>query len=368
MKLTKLMLSACVAALALVSCNKQDTTPVSTNNYKSIEISLPNITYQTKAEGSATDLAGTKVQLNTVQFFFTDGTSIYAPKKADGTPAKTYLTAAELTTENLGFHFLPSVVTRVIAVGNHEAITASTVNEIASTLNIATEQDPTNLTLFSQADVVTVTSSDHNSGQDAHNTLVYSVALNLVPRVARIEVKGIECLFSATPLYSELSVNKLTLIDYMQYCNLRTADANTLRTVNGDQTSIFDHFANLGARTEKIWFYDNFVDSVTGVSSVVLTPTAPKKDINIAYNFFPEEGAYPHLLADVIADGSPAYLMTTQFNNAANQKIADTDFKAGNIYRMNFAFKDTDLEHQDRCVEISIDVLSWTLYVVTPIF
>ena len=41
MKITKLMLSAAVAALALVSCNKQDTTPT-TNRLKTVEIAIDN--------------------------------------------------------------------------------------------------------------------------------------------------------------------------------------------------------------------------------------------------------------------------------------------------------------------------------------
>ena len=43
MKLTKLMLSACVAALALVSCNKDETTPDVSNRLKTVEVSLENV-------------------------------------------------------------------------------------------------------------------------------------------------------------------------------------------------------------------------------------------------------------------------------------------------------------------------------------
>ena len=42
MKLTKLMLSACVAALALVACNKEETAPVD-GNLKTVQLSLENI-------------------------------------------------------------------------------------------------------------------------------------------------------------------------------------------------------------------------------------------------------------------------------------------------------------------------------------
>ena len=57
MKLTKLMLSASVAALALVSCNKQDTAPELANRLKTVEISLENFTI-TKADAGAKIAAG----------------------------------------------------------------------------------------------------------------------------------------------------------------------------------------------------------------------------------------------------------------------------------------------------------------------
>ena len=43
MKLTKLMLSASVAVLALVACNKQDATPEGPKRLKTVEVSLENV-------------------------------------------------------------------------------------------------------------------------------------------------------------------------------------------------------------------------------------------------------------------------------------------------------------------------------------
>ena len=50
MKLSKLMLSASVAAIALVSCNKQDTTPES-KRLRSVDISIENIVITKAAAG-----------------------------------------------------------------------------------------------------------------------------------------------------------------------------------------------------------------------------------------------------------------------------------------------------------------------------
>ena len=52
MKLTRLMLSASIAALALVSCNKNEVTPeVGGNSPKTVEISFENIVLTKGAAG-----------------------------------------------------------------------------------------------------------------------------------------------------------------------------------------------------------------------------------------------------------------------------------------------------------------------------
>ena len=70
MKLTKLMLSACVAALALVSCQKEGpSVPVETK-VKSVDVSIANMIL-TKSESSAI-AKGTKVNLKNFKIFLTD--------------------------------------------------------------------------------------------------------------------------------------------------------------------------------------------------------------------------------------------------------------------------------------------------------
>ena len=83
MKLSKLMLSAFVAAVALVSCNKEETTPIE-NRLKTVEISLENM-MMTKSE-SASIADQTKVQVNKFKIFLTDDSkqNVYVGKDADG--------------------------------------------------------------------------------------------------------------------------------------------------------------------------------------------------------------------------------------------------------------------------------------------
>ena len=74
MKTTKLMLSAFAAVLAMVSCNKQDTTPeMGSRTLKSVEVSLENV-IMTKSAYAAADAvkAGSAIEVNDFQIFLLD--------------------------------------------------------------------------------------------------------------------------------------------------------------------------------------------------------------------------------------------------------------------------------------------------------
>ena len=121
MKLTKLMLSASVAALALVSCNKQDTTPEAPKRLKTVEISLENAALTKGLAGNKIE-AGDAVVLNDFKIFLTDGSgNEYAAKVADGsTNAKTYWNSVDLSSGAIeaSFHYVDPNCTKVVAVGN----------------------------------------------------------------------------------------------------------------------------------------------------------------------------------------------------------------------------------------------------------
>ena len=68
MKLTNLMLSATFAAMALVSCNKQDTTPEMSRRLKTVELSLENVVLTKGSAGNKIE-AGDAVVLNDFKVF-----------------------------------------------------------------------------------------------------------------------------------------------------------------------------------------------------------------------------------------------------------------------------------------------------------
>ena len=123
MKLTKLMLSASIAALALVSCNKQDATPEVSNRLKTVEISLENFTI-TKADAGAKIAAGDAVIVNGFKIFLTDAAgNEYVARTSNGSAdAKSYWSSTDLATglpvENAEFHYVDPDCTKVVAVAN----------------------------------------------------------------------------------------------------------------------------------------------------------------------------------------------------------------------------------------------------------
>lgn len=57
----------------------------------------------------------------------------------------------------------------------------------------------------------------------------------------------------------------------------------------------------------------------------------------------------------------PLYLATSTFTPAVTADFAK-------IYVMNFAFSDEDLDNPQKCVEVTVDVMSWDVVPVTPEF
>lgn len=367
MKLSKLMLSAFTAAMVLISCNKSETTPMS-GNLKSVEISLENVEFITKGAGISEDLKNTELKLNTVQLFFTDGTNIYTPKTADGKEdAKTYLNAADITGGNLAFHYLPAAVNRVVAVGNQDMMAATSLSALNFELDIDTQQDPYDLTLFAEGAITQKKAEDHNSGTNAHETDVYTVHLSLAPRIARFEINGIQCNFSNPALYSSIEIHQIAFADYFQFNNSRTNTNTTVRAI--DMQSLSTIFSYLNSKTVQAWHNDLFNDSEV----LKLTPDSvesAKADVNLAYNFFPGVGAYPRFVLNLTTDGTlPAYIATSKFRMVDGTELQAKDFKSGYIYRIeSFAFSDTDLTHQERCVEITLSVVKWNVVTVIPEF
>ena len=375
MKSSKFMFAAFAAAMLLAGCSKEDASEEVAGNYKSVDVTISNVKMDTKLGGTDSPLDNQEIQLNSLQFFFSDGNTFYQAFDENRNPANTYLDATELAALggnlSLSFHFLPSSVKEVVVVGNLAEFTTNQKTGLDGTLEIAKNQDVTNFPLYAEGPLVQVGENTHQNNGDDHLSNVYKVDLNVVPRVARFEIKKIGCNFNGV-VDQKIIVNSMAFTDFYDKCDFRTGavDIASFRAVNLVQKDIFDYF-NFSMNSSK-WNNDYFDEADANHPVVELTPANNEVQVNIAYNFFPAS-APVHLLDITQQTGSggsatsdPAYIFTNTYK--MNSGIEVSPFEPGKIYRMNFVFGIDKLTQQEKCVDINVDIASWDVIEVTPGF
>lgn len=383
MKTLKFMCAALVAAMTLASCQKEEQAPAS-KTLKSVEVKLNNVAPATRAIGGLNEsLEGKNIQLNSLQFFFSDGTTLYEAKDAEGNKADVYFDAAELAALNgnisAKFHFLPAAVKKVLVVGNHTEMVVTTETSLDKELEIVDYQDVTKFPLYAEGTLGVAQSNTHNNGEYGHLSNVYTVNLDVYPHIARFEITGVGCTF---PLNSGkiVKVVSMAFADFHDKCDFRTGNSHTLRSVQLNQQDIFNYFQN---QMSTLKWNNDFFNGENGLPNagnshplVELTTANSFVKTDIAYNFFCKGAPSPLLLLNVIeyenqqafeeGNGTPGYLHTNIYRLNSSEPV--TTFEPGKIYRMEIRFKEDDLQHQERCLDINLKVAEWIVINVTPEF
>lgn len=380
MKITKLMLSAAVAALALVSCNKQDTTPT-TNRLKTVEIAIDNAVI-TKGLAGDKISQGQAVQVNDFQVFLTDasGKIEFEAMVADGSaPAQKYWDAEDLKDGALSaqFHYVDPNCTKVIAIANlGKDITFDEFLALEA-LNVDAQQDQKTLILYDEQTLQAAGTqhNDKNVNGTTYVADVYKADLVLTPRVSRFEVDGFTVKFdSENPKYQEIKISQLAFQNYYPLTSATTGEES------GD---LVNHIADLTNQGEvyswlddpakpEVWYRDYF--------DLTITPESPKADTPepLAYHMF-SCNETPVLVIKLLADGQPAFLYSKGFFKMDGENAVEvTEFEEGKIYRMSAAgevlgdgsipIDEEDIDPMDRCLEITVDVIDWAVELVFPEF
>ena len=377
MKLTKLMLSASVAALALVSCNKQDTTPEAPKRLKTVEISLENVALTKGLAGPKIE-AGDAVILNDFKIFLTDGSgNEYSAKVADGsTDAKTYWSTVDLSTGAIeaSFHYVDPNCTKVVAVGNLGKDLTFAEYQALANLKVGEQQEQDKLVLFDVKDLVKVTGqhTDVNTNGTTYVSDVYEADLVLTPRISRFEVDGFTVKFNSKPKYQTINITQLAFQNYYPETSVATG------TESG---TLVNHITNLVDQSEVYSWLDTPVEGTTpwyrDYFDLTITPSAATKDTPkpLAYHLFSSSEA-PVMVIKLLADGQPAYLYSKGFYKTDGTPV--TQFEEGKIYRMSargevendgsIAIDEDDIDPMDRCLEITVDVVDWAVELVYPEF
>ena len=377
MKLTNLMLSATLVAMAFVSCNKQDTTPEAPRRLKTVEVSLENVVLTKGLAGNKIE-AGDAVALNDFKVFLTDAAgNEYTAKVADGSEdAKTYWTAVDLSSGAVAasFHYVDPSCTKVIAVGNlGKDLTFAEYKALAN-LEVSKQQEQDKLVLYDVKDLVKATGqhTDKNADGVTYVSDVYQAELVLAPRISRFEVDGFTVKFKSEPKYQSINVTQLAFQNYYPETSLITGV---------EAGELVNHISNLKDQSEVYNWLDTPVSGETpwyrDYFDLTLTPSAPTKDTPkpLAYHIFSNTEA-PVMVIKLLADGMPAYLFSKGFCKADGTPV--TQFEEGKIYRMSargevendgsIAIDEDDIDPMDRCLEITVDVVDWVVELVYPEF
>ena len=291
MKATKLMVAACVAAMALVSCNKEDSTPAMNTRMKSVEVSLKNVAI-TQTRGLAGDKIsnGTPVKVSNFKVFLTDAAgNEYTAKNVAGTEdAQTWWSTADLSQGAIDaqFHYVDPNCTKVIAVANIPADMTFADYKAMANLLIGDEQNAQDLTLYAEATLTGPTGQHNDQNQDGTTYVsdVYKADLTLKPRISRFEVDGFRVNFSETPKYNTIQITDLAFQNYYPETVLATGNESG-ELVNhmsdlSNQASVYNWFND--NTKENSWYWDNFNITINASDDV----TAGDTPAPLAYHMF----------------------------------------------------------------------------------
>ena len=400
MKLRNIAISALAGTFAMVACNKQETVPTPSNDLMTIEISLENLNF-TKAPTDAFITDQTTVQLNNFKIFLTDGDNLYSAKSlSDVTPVYFYsVTSGEPLPKSVVLDLVPAEVTKVVVVGNVEGADwgpdpaadgtfAEKLSNIkAETVSIASQQDYKDLLLFGEA-TLKASGRTHTTHSDNKTYGVYTADVQLAPLVARFELDGFAMTYSSTnPKFENVEVKQIALNKYYSSSVLNPLTPSTL--VNNIETitdkSVLDFFAaNLSVTGDAAWYYDANLGvalpkSAADANGVVKANLADGK--KLSYHFFPAT-ELPQLFIELAVTplgetlALPSYIYSKNFKNSNGEDVV---FEPGYVYRMNFQgsasngdgdipFNEDNIEQIEKCLEITVDVIPWTVVSIYPEF
>lgn len=368
-------MTALAASMTFVACdNKDDEMGQLDNTPKSVSIDLSNVIPVTRGAGQEVE-DNSKVSLTDLQVFFTDGTTLYKGKTIEGTEATHYFSNKSNFDDRADkvFHFLPAEVNKVIVVGNNGSqINASTYVDLKKDLIIAEQQNPTDLDLYKEVELTSV------YGQDEAGHPLYKAKVVLEPRVSRIEIGKFE--YTAPTQgqrkYKSIEVQQVMLNNYFGKADRQGGTASDIQNSDINPGSIFGLFETAA----DAWYNDEFTSTESPATTLPLVTldentqykhSYEKGNVRPAYHFFPKDNNigntnHPQVLVKLIGttnEGTkvPLYLATSTFTPAVTADFAK-------IYVMNFAFSDEDLDNPQKCVEVTVDVMSWDVVPVTPEF
>lgn len=402
---TKQVSLAILASMTLFACNNNDDLNVQgvDNAPKTVVMKLDGFSNLSRStDAPTTDDSGTGAKTHAVSvsdiavILYDANGNIYKydPITVDDTENSAW---DQITSETgRKYEGVDPNVDRVMVIGNTSTIsglatTAAVGEEIskvkALTIDLksqnqaGTGDDKTtkgNLTLYGDAELT----RDYDQETTNNDGIeVYSAHVDILPLIARVEVKNIKCTFKpdGAPItgISSFDVLGIGIVDYYNQLTLGTQavvenswmDAKTTSNADGkilppstqetpaDGSYIF--CKQTDPDTNWSWAFDNITGST-------LTSTGNENDVQtvektFAYNFFPStEIANVRLYLQ--SNNNDRFVVTANFNQAPQR---------GYIYQFEYAFDETvpgSWDKDQKNVYITVTAVPFTIVDVTPDF
>ena len=297
-------------------------------------------------------------------------------------------------------------------------------------LTITDQQTPTALRLVgidTQLSKYTEKTPTHETqGQDEHPNPILQAQVTLKPAVARFEITGFEYAQvpemtekkdadgnivyvkdaagnnTTTPEmvptgnllpreYSKMAVNNVSMINYQPAATFAfdgTVTPSGTAYYAGRVFTNDDIYAEYFKDVDRTLFsFDDLDNKTTDVVEAIALDTQATP---YAYGVEYEDGSlkygtqcyyyhtFPTLVPSFVVGLTGAYkdaanneivtplYIQTQRLVANNEVLEET--VAGNIYRMYFKFDDDDLTAAEKCIQVEVSVLPWTVVITTPEF
>lgn len=386
MKLSKLMLSAFVAALAVTSCNKQEHTPEVNANMKTINISFQNAV-MTKGDAGTKISNNSPVKVNNLKIFLTDesfSSEYSAMDESAANPAQFYWTSNTLATGEMKatFHFVDHKCTRVVAIANAGNISFEDLKGYSAKIGEQQKQESLVLLAFDELDGPDGVHEDASTGK---YTEVYKAQLTLKPLISRFEIDGFSVAFtSPTPKFNKIEVTDVAFQNYYSTASVAVVNGVLSATGAGVQKPIEDPAKDaqvlpwFASDINAGWFRDSFTSLVMIPDDASTPESENRADCSPrAYHFF-AGNLVPTLLIKLKADDQVSYVYTDKFRKSDAKDDYLYALEPGKIYRMKAAGRvaddgsipipDDDIDPIKRCLDITVEVIDWTVDLITPEF
>ena len=385
MKVKSLLLMAFAALMTFVACdkNESDLSAPAENSLKSVTLRLPNIKNAVKTRATGDAMAEGQIALNNFKVFFLDasGAEVTVPTNLgenltqpelyfDGADVASHVGTGNATT----YHLLPAATAKVVVVGNCGDVpyaeldqdTYIVLNDGDADVDADGNEHPY-YPLYGESGL-----TPKNGADDAQHNNVYTATVNLEPRIARFEIFGFGYADATAEAFESVELNKIALSNYYTNYNLVSGAAKgTVVNCPTESTAIWDWIQGAASPWANAFAANFTIANNTrkfanggemAADYNVNAPVATDLTDIITFGVMPSaaQANNPELMLSFYGVNgtakTPLYLRAT-FNNAEA-------FEAGKIYRVFFPIQDWD--QPERCVELTVTVMDWSVEVITP--